>query len=111
PSRDGMVLDLDAVASDILNGKRLIFADVRKAHPAHDTTWARRLGIARQVSSFTTYHAAGQDRVHNIHLAADTLNNAIVEPGRLFSLNEELGPRTPEKGYLRAPILVNDGFG
>ena len=39
------------------------------------------------------------------------MNNSIVEPGRLFSLNEELGPRTPEKGYLRAPILVNDGFG
>jgi vancomycin resistance protein YoaR len=111
PSRDGTVLDFDAIAKDILRGKRVIRADVRKAHPAHDTAWARRLGITKQVSSFTTYHAAGEARVHNIHLAADVLNNTIVEPGQLFSLNEKLGPRTPEKGYVRAPILVNDGFG
>jgi vancomycin resistance protein YoaR len=111
PSRDGTVLDFDAIAEDILHGKRVIRADVRKAHPAHDTAWARHLGIAKQVSSFTTYHAAGEARVHNIHLAADMLNNTIVEPGQLFSLNEKLGPRTPEKGYVRAPILVSDGFG
>jgi vancomycin resistance protein YoaR len=80
-------------------------------HPAHDTSWARRLGITRQVSSFTTQHPAGQPRVHNIHVAADVLNNTVVEPGKLFSLNERLGPRTPEKGYVKAPILVNDGFG
>jgi vancomycin resistance protein YoaR len=49
--------------------------------------------------------------VHNIHLAADVLNNTVVEPGQLFSLNDTLGPRTPEKGYVKAPILVNDGFG
>jgi vancomycin resistance protein YoaR len=111
PSRDGTVLDFDAIAKDILEGKRVIRADVRKAHPAHDTAWARHLGITKQVSSFTTYHAAGEARVHNIHLAADVLNNTIVEPGQLFSLNEKLGPRTPEKGYVRAPILVSDGFG
>jgi vancomycin resistance protein YoaR len=111
PSLDGTVLDFDAIARDILRGKRVIRADVRKAHPAHDTAWARHLGISRQVSSFTTYHAAGEDRVHNIHLAADVLTNTIVEPGQLFSLNEKLGPRTPEKGYVKAPILVNDGFG
>ncbi len=111
PSREGTILDFDAVAKDILSGKRVIRADVRKAHPAHDTAWARHLGITKQVSSFTTNHAAGEPRVHNIHLAADVLNNTIVEPGQLFSLNEKLGPRTPEKGYVKAPILVSDGFG
>ncbi len=111
PSHDGTVLDFDAIAKDILHGNRVIRADVRKAHPAHDTAWARHLGITEQVSSFTTYHAAGEARVHNIHLAADVLNNTIVESGKLFSLNEKLGPRTPEKGYVKAPILVNDGFG
>jgi vancomycin resistance protein YoaR len=111
PSRDGRTVDFAAAAHDILAGRRVVVAGARKVRPDHDTAWARKLGITRQVSAFTTYHQAGQPRVHNIHLAADTLNNTIVEPGQLFSLNERLGPRTPDKGYVKAPILVNDGFG
>lgn len=111
PSRDGRALDLRATADAILRGERVITARLRAVHPTRDTAWAQRLGIKRQVSSFTTYHPAGQPRVHNIHLAADVLNNTVVEPGQTFSLNERLGPRTPEKGYVKAPILVEDGYG
>jgi vancomycin resistance protein YoaR len=111
PSRDGRELDVDAIAADILAGKRTIAARVRNAHPAHDTAWAQQLGITRQVSTFTTNHPSGQPRVHNIHVAADVLNNTVVEPGQVFSLNDKLGPRTPEKGYVKAPILIEDGFG
>ena len=95
----------------ILRGTRTITATIRTEHPAHDTKWAQALGITHQVSSFTTYHPAGQPRVHNIHLAADVLNNTVVAPGQTFSLNDKLGPRTPEKGYVKAPIIVEDGFG
>ena len=111
PSRNGRGVDLNAIGDAILAGRRLIAAPVRTIHPAHDTAWATKLGITKFVSSFTTYHQAGQPRVHNIHLAADILNNTVVEPGKTFSLNNLLGPRTPEKGYVKAPILVEDGFG
>jgi vancomycin resistance protein YoaR len=111
PSQDGNTLDLDALAHDILAGNRVVTARLHKMHPAHDTKWARALGITHQVSSFTTYHPAGQARVLNIHRAADVLNNSVVEPGQVFSLNGKLGPRTPEKGYVKAPILVSAGFG
>jgi vancomycin resistance protein YoaR len=111
PSKDGREIDLDAVAASILRGDRFVTATVRIAHPAHDTAWAQNLGIKRQVSTFTTYHPAGQPRVTNIHIAADVLNNTVVEPGKTFSLNDTLGPRTPQKGYVKAPILVEDGFG
>ena len=111
PSRDGHQLDTDAIGAAILRGNRTITATIRNEHPAHDTKWAQALGITHQVSSFTTYHPAGAPRVLNIHRAADVLNNTIVEPGQTFSLNEKLGPRTPEKGYVKAPIIVEDGFG
>jgi len=111
PSKDGREIDLDAVAAGILRGDRIVAATVRTAHPVHDTAWAKKLGITRQVSTFTTYHPSGQPRVTNIHIAADALNNTVVEPGRTFSLNDKLGPRTPQKGYVKAPILVEDGFG
>jgi vancomycin resistance protein YoaR len=111
PSRDGHQLDVDALGAAIRRGVRSIKATIRREHPAHDTAWARALGIARQVSSFTTYHPPGQPRVHNIHLAADMLNNTVVESEKTFSLNEKLGPRTPEKGYVKAPIILEEGFG
>jgi vancomycin resistance protein YoaR len=111
PSRDGTAIDFDAIGAAILAGQRSITAAVHRVHPAHDTAWARKVGIVRQVSSFTTMHPAGQPRVHNIHVAADTLNNTIVEPGKVFSLNAKLGQRTPAKGYVKAPILIEDGFG
>jgi vancomycin resistance protein YoaR len=111
PSRDGTVIDMDALAVDLLKNNATITAKVRKAHPKHDTAWAQKLGITRQVSSFTTRHPCCAPRVENIHLAATVLNNTVVEPGQLFSLNDKLGPRTPEKGYVKAPILVEDGFG
>jgi vancomycin resistance protein YoaR len=111
PSKDGRTLDLDAVGNAILRGDRTIVATVHRMHPKHDTAWAKKLGITRQVATFTTYHPAGQPRVTNIHVAADVLNNSVVEPGHTFSLNEKLGPRTEAKGYVKAPILVEDGFG
>jgi len=110
-SSDGRELDTKAVAGAILRGQRSITATIRAEHPAHDTKWAQALGITHQVSSFTTYYMPGQSRVHNIHLAADTLNNTIVLPGQTFSLNARLGQRTPAKGYVQAPIEVEDGFG
>ena len=111
PSRDGRELDINAVAAALLRNEPTIVAQVRNVHPAHDTAWATKLGITRKVSSFTTFHTAGQPRVHNIHLAADVMNNTVVEPGQIFSENKLLGPRTPQKGYVKAPILVEDGFG
>jgi vancomycin resistance protein YoaR len=111
PSQDGHQLNTEALAAAILRGNRTITATFRNQHPVHDTKWAQSLGITHQVSSFTTYHPAGQPRVENIHRAADVLDNTVVLPGQTFSLNDKLGPRTPEKGYVKAPILVEDGFG
>jgi vancomycin resistance protein YoaR len=111
PSVDGRQLDTVAIGAAIVAGQRRILGVIRNEHPVHDTTWARDLGITHQVSSFTTYHNAGEARVTNIHIAANVLNNTVVEPGQTFSLNEKLGPRTPEKGYVKAPVILEDGFG
>jgi len=111
PSRDGHQLDTEAIGAAILRGDRSITAPIRDEHPAHDTKWAQALGITHQVSSFTTNYMSGQPRVHNIHLAADVLSNTVVEPGMTFALNDKLGPRTPQKGYVKAPIILEDGFG
>jgi vancomycin resistance protein YoaR len=47
--------------------------------------------------------------VKNIHRAADILNNTVVEPGATFSLNDTIGPRTAERGFVVAPVFYG-GF-
>jgi vancomycin resistance protein YoaR len=64
------------------------------------------LGIEHLVSQFTTYHSCCQNRVTNIHLIADSVDGIIVEPGGQLSLNEAVGQRTVEKGYLEDGTIV-----
>jgi vancomycin resistance protein YoaR len=111
PSKSGRTLDTAAVVPAILRGERTVTASLHETPPAHDTAWAERLHITDQVSTFTTRHPPGEPRVKNIHRAADILNTAVVEPGATFSLNDTLGPRTPERGFVKAPIVLSDSFG
>ena len=51
----------------------------------------------------TTYYGGSTDnRINNIHLAADKLNGVILCPGDVFSYNENIGQRTTEAGFLMA---------
>jgi hypothetical protein len=68
--------------------------------------WAE-IGIVEQVSTFTTPHRGGEPRVQNIHRAADELRGTVVMPGDTFSLNDTLGARTRERGYVEAPTIQN----
>jgi vancomycin resistance protein YoaR len=108
PSQNGRQVDMAAVADAILDGEREMLAPLEEVEPERDTAWAESLRIVEQVSSFTTYHASGQARVTNIHRAADLIDDLVVEPGEVFSLNEAIGPRTPERGFVVAPVFYGE---
>ena len=111
PSTSGRAVNLAAIVPAVLRGERTVSADIKNTEPKHNTAWAQKLNITQLVSSFTTQHPAGQERVKNIHLAANIMNNTIVEPGETFSLNQALGKRTPERGFVKAPVFSTDnGF-
>lgn len=54
----------------------------------------------------TTFDPADRGRTHNIQLASELLNNQIVDPEEIFSLNQALGPRTPENNYVLALVFA-----
>jgi vancomycin resistance protein YoaR len=62
---------------------------------------------AGQPAGFTTYHAAGQPRVRNIQKIADDVRGAVIPPGGEFSINDHVGTRTYEKGYIDAGAIRN----
>ncbi|MGE0880053.1 MAG: VanW family protein [Acidimicrobiia bacterium] len=66
-----------------------------------------KLGIKELVGTFTTKHVAGQPRVTNIHRMADLVRGQILKPGETLSINQLVGPRTEEKGFVLAPAIVD----
>ena len=91
----------------------------RRTSPTFSTEDAEKLGIKEpvgtitawkgqpQVKSFTTYHACCEARVTNIHRIADIVRGAIVKPGETFSINDHVGQRTTEKGFVEAGVIDN----
>jgi vancomycin resistance protein YoaR len=76
------------------------------AEPEVTTGALEALDIGHLVAQFTTYHDCCAARVTNIHLIADEVDGAIVPSGATFSLNEHVGRRTEEEGYLDAGTIV-----
>lgn len=111
PSRRATLLDPNLVAKALLeaaarpsNTGEFPFAFGEDAQ--FTTADAVALGDIQFVSEFTTKHSAGQQRVHNIQRFADIVDGAIVMPGDEFSLNEYVGERTTEKGFVPAPMIL-----
>jgi vancomycin resistance protein YoaR len=115
PSQDGFRFDGDKAADQliavaIVPEPREAELDGEVAAPALSTEDAEALGITERVSTFTTHFQAGQSRVRNIHRIADIVDGAMVRPGETFSLNEYVGPRTRERGFVEGGAIFEGEF-
>jgi vancomycin resistance protein YoaR len=111
PGRNGTLIDPEATAealalaaSSVRRQGELPF--VEGAEPEVTTTELEELGIEHLVAEFTTYHPCCQNRVTNIHLIADIVDEAIVMPGATFGINEYVGQRTVERGFLEDGTII-----
>ncbi len=110
PSKNGTALDPESATVELLKAAtsgtgtgKLVFAE--GAEPEFTTADAEAFGPLGLVSEFTT-KTPGENRVHNIHLMADTIDGYVVWPGEEFSINEVVGPRTEAKGYKRDGAII-----
>ena len=63
------------------------------------------------IASYSTpLNDSGDDRRHNIMLAKEAINGRIIEPGEVFSFNNEVGPVTAEQGYKEVLVIQNRKF-
>jgi vancomycin resistance protein YoaR len=56
----------------------------------------------------TSFKGKAGPRGVNIRRAAKLLNGVVIEPGASFSFNRTVGERTQERGFVEAPVIVND---
>lgn len=72
--------------------------------------WSRGEGVVELVGEFTTEHACCQNRVENIHRIADLVRGVYLTPGERFSVNEFVGRRTREKGFVADGVIEQGRF-
>ena len=127
PDAPGLICCADGSADRIIEelraGRRAVDLELVEGPAAFTVADAQAWGITQAVGGnhawrngapttagpgFTTYHAAGGNRVANIHRMADLVRGAVVAPGATFSINEHVGQRTAEKGFLPAGA-IRDG--
>jgi len=112
PARPGNDLDPAATASALAAatyGRTGRIADVTLApvQPKVTTESLRELGITRKLVSFTTdMGVSSSNRIHNVHLMADFIDGTIIRPGREFSFNKVVGPRTAARGFLEGQEII-----
>lgn len=109
-SHSGIAIDLAATGARIRSalgtGASDVEAVVHVTEPAFTTEEARELQVP--LARFSTTIPGTENRVHNITLAAAFLSGTILQPGEVFSYNKAVGPRTVERGFLEAPVLIDD---
>jgi len=114
PGHDAVICCADtasaALGDAILSGKTEVKLEARTMTAAEGVEWAKGLGINGVIGEFTTKHPAGQPRVSNIHRISDLTRGQLIPPGGTFSVNDFVGKRTPEKGFVVAPVIEDGEF-
>ncbi|MEO7804742.1 MAG: VanW family protein [Actinomycetota bacterium] len=109
PSEAGSSVDSAAAAFSVVEpGNTAILLLSKQLPPDFTTEQAQALGITSRISTFTTFFdPRNAPRVTNIDLMANAIDETILKPGDVFSLNDATGPRTPQNGYQEANIIVD----
>jgi vancomycin resistance protein YoaR len=105
------------------NGEDSVELRLTTIRPIRDAAWAESLGIVEEISlpdvepcySYaaegcrrSTHHSCCESRVTNIHRMADIVRGYVIPPnGGHFSINEVVGPRTVENGFVLAGAIEN----
>jgi vancomycin resistance protein YoaR len=98
------------LAAAVLAGKKSASLDPKTLTAADAANQAAAAGVKEVVGEFTTHHPAGQPRVINIHRIADLTRGQYIAPGATFSVNGFIGKRTPDKGFVVAPVIEDGEF-
>jgi vancomycin resistance protein YoaR len=115
PGVDGLGLDRKSTAAALLAAAiaprpRLAEVGLTRVEPKRTTAEAKAMGIERVLSTYTTPYAGTADRINNLQLAISLLDGTLLAPGATFSLNKEVGERTPERGFRVAPVIINGEY-
>jgi vancomycin resistance protein YoaR len=95
----------EAIQAAVRDGEHTVELPVKR--PAPQVSDAAAGQVRSLIGAFTTFFVCCEPRVTNIQRMAAAVDGTLVAPAATFSLNETVGPRTREKGYLPAPFIAD----
>lgn len=115
PSVPGTGVTPDALAQAVLpaltraGAERTAALTFTEVPPAFDTAAAEAAGVKEVTGEFTTvFPGTHPYRYVNIPKAAGLINNMLIKPGELFSMNDAMGgERTAAKGWAAGFGILN----
>lgn len=113
PEQRGIAPDYQALVGQITSKliqphNRVVFIPLKSEIPTITSRFLENHQIDTEVSSFTTrFDPENANRVTNIRIAAQALDNQVIHPGETISFNEVVGPRIAAHGYREAPVILN----
>lgn len=115
PARNGIELNVPVTARALLRAatrptNRVAQLELVRSAPGLSTKEALAMGIDTRMAGYRTYYSGTADRITNLRLGVQALDGALVPPGGTFSLNDEIGERTVERGFRPAPVIIGNEF-
>jgi vancomycin resistance protein YoaR len=101
----GFGIEPDALAAAVLpvltetGAARTAKVELTEVEPEITTEEAKALGVKEVVSEFTTRFPHASYRNTNIGLALSRIDNTLLLPGAVFSLNDLVGERNAANGF------------
>lgn len=81
----------------------------RAKAPADSVAAAHEERFPVVLGSYTTTLAGSRpERTANVRLSAEALDGLVLEPGQVLSFDAVVGPRTLERGYRQAPVILHE---
>ena len=114
PAKPGVGLRPEEMAVKLIpaitqtGAARSVTVDSKVVPPTFTTADAEALNIKEKISEFVTYFPYARYRNINQSRAASLINGTILEPGETFSLNDTVGERAPENGFVEG-IVIGEG--
>jgi vancomycin resistance protein YoaR len=114
PAKPGVGLRPEEMAVKLIpaitetGAARSVTVESKIVPPEFTTEDAKALNIREKVSEFVTYFPYAKYRNHNQTRAANLINGTILKPGDTFSLNDTVGERNKENGFVKG-IVIGEG--
>ena len=105
--------DLGGAVDKVLTAEgaeRTASVQLTEAEPEFGRDDAEALGITEVTGQFTTEFPYAEYRNTNIGRAAEKINNTLLKPDEVFSLNGVVGERTAENGFVAGSIISGGKF-
>lgn len=106
PEQEGCIVDIEGSVSKALQAEEgekleLLMRAIPSRYSSRDL---QKITLSR--GYYETWFTGTYQRYTNVSLACSSVNNSLLWPGQEFSFNETVGPRTPERGYMPAPVFL-----